>query len=321
MAGESIQAGAFQRPGGKPFGLERVERTKGRGDFMTWCMRLVIAALPLGIGAQAQAVPLSVNLAVTADDSNGRGIDADAALSPNEHFTLNASAGYSEGSKDTGDLRGTLIGAGASFHGDRGGISLNYDRFDDSSNYTAATIGARAWIDAGDFEIALLGRQRDMSVNLTLQLPLRLVTREVDFSAVGAGLQVTYAGDNFSAYAMALKYDYDDDFNNFLDLADSPLLDRRPRIEALLGSFLTQAQGAIDRQAGAGVERSFGRNSLALDFSTVHDAVLDGSSSSIALSFRRAQTAHLDWSVSAGMVDSEAYGDIAFAGFSVGLAN
>jgi hypothetical protein len=49
--------------------------------------------------------------------------------------------------------------------------------------------------------------------------------------------------------------------------------------------------------------------------------VLDGSSSSLALSFRRAQTAHVDWSVSAGMVDSEAYGDIAFAGFSVGLAN
>jgi len=287
---------------------------------MTSCTRFAIAAL-LCTGAQALAVPLSVNFAVTADDSNGRSIDADVALSPNEHFTLNAGAGFSEGSKDTGDLRGTLFGAGASFHGERGGISLHYDRFDDDSNYTAATIGARAWIDAGDFEIALLGRRRDSSVKLTLQVPARLVTREVDFSAVGAGFQVSYTGVHFSAYALGLKYDYDDDFSNFLDLANSPLLFRRPRIEALIGSFLTQAQGAIDRQAGVGVERSFGRNSLTLDFSSAHDAVLDGGSNSVALSFRRAQTAHLDWSVSAGLIDSEAFGSLVFAGFSVGLAN
>jgi hypothetical protein len=287
---------------------------------MTSCARFAIAALLLCIGARAPAVPLSVNFAATADDSNGRSFDADVALSPNEHLTLNAGAGYSDGS-DATDLRGALLDAGASWRGRRGGIALNYEYFDDSSNYTAATIGARAWIGAGDFEFALLGRRRDSSVKLTLQLPARLATREVDFSAVGAGLQVSYIGENFSAYAMAVKYDYDDAFNNFLDLAVSPRLFRRPRIEALLGSFLTQAQGAIDRQAGVGIERSFGRHSLALDFSTVHDAVLDAGSVSVALSFRRAQTAHMDWSVSGGMVDSEAFGTIAFAGFSVGLAN
>ena len=287
---------------------------------MTWCTRWAIAALLLSIGAQALAVPFSVNIAVTADDSNGRSIDADFALSPNEHVTLYAGAGYSGGS-DNANLSGALLNVGASLHGDRGGISLNYDRFDDSSNYNAATVGARAWIAVGDFELALLGRQRDMNVELTLALPLRTVRRELGFTATGGGLQLSFTHGDFNAYAMAIEYDYDDDFNNFLDLADSPLLDRRPRIEALLGSFLTQAQGAIDRQAGAGVEHSFGRNSLALDFSSVHDAVLDGSSSSIALSFRRAQSAHVDWSVSAGMVDSEAYGDVAFAGFSVGLAN
>jgi hypothetical protein len=287
---------------------------------MTWCTRFAIPALLLSIGAQALAVPFTVNLAVTADDANGRSFDADVALSPNKHFTLYAGAGYSGGS-DTTHLSGTLLNVGASLHGDRGGISLNYDRFDDDSNYTAATIGARAWIDVGDFELALLGRRRDMNVELTLALPLRTVRREVGFTATGGGLQLSFTHGDFNAYAMAVEYDYDDDFNNFLDLADSPLLDRRPRIEALLGSFLTQAQGAIDRQAGVGIERSFGRNSLALDFSSVHDAVLDSGSASVALSFRHAQTAHTDWSVSGGMVDSDAYGTIAFAGFSVGLAN
>ena len=288
---------------------------------MTWCRILAISALSLGLGAQAQAVPMNVNLAANADDSNGRGLDADIAVSPNEHLTLNASAGYSEGSKDTVGLRGTLLGAGASLHGGRGGISLDYDRFDDDSNYTAATIGARAWISLGDFELALLGRRRDMNVELTLTLPQRAVRRELDFTASGGGLQLSFTHGDFNAYAMAIEYDYDDDFTNFLDLVDSPLLDRRPRIEVLLGSFLTQAQGAIDRQAGLGVERGFGRNSLALDFSSVHDAVLDSGSTSVALSFRRAQSAHMDWSISAGMIDSDAYGTVAFAGFGVGLAN
>jgi hypothetical protein len=156
---------------------------------------------------------------------------------------------------------------------------------------------------------------------VTLDLPLRTVRREMEFSAVGAGLQVGFNRGNLNAYAMTIGYDYDEDFDDFLDLAGSPLLDRRPRVEALLGSFLTQAQGAIDQQTGAGVEYGVGRHSLALDLSYVHDAVLDASSVSVVLTFRRAQSAHLDWSVSTGLADSEAYGSVAFLGVMFGLAN
>jgi hypothetical protein len=285
------------------------------------CTRYVIAALLVCIGAQALAVPLSGNVAVTVDDAGGRSVDADFSISPNDHLTFSAGAGQSNGTDETAELRGTLLNVGASLHGDRTGMSLSYDRFDDSSNYISATLGARAWLTAGDFEFALLGRQRDMGVELTLALPNRTLRREADFSAVGGGLQVTYARGNFTAYLMALEYEYDDDFNQFLDLVDSPQLEQRPRIEALLGSFLTQAQGAIDRQWGAGVERSFGRHALALDMAWVHDAIIDASSTSLALTYRHAQSAHIDWNVSGGMVDSDRYGNIAFLGVGLGLTN
>jgi hypothetical protein len=120
---------------------------------------------------------------------------------------------------------------------------------------------------------------------------------------------------------MALKYDYDDDFDNFIAIINSPQLAQRPIIEALVGSFITQAQGAIDRQAGAGVERAFGRHSLALDIASVHDAMLDSSSVSAAITWRYTQSAHVDWSVTGGMVDSDAYGQIGFLGVALGLTH
>lgn len=285
------------------------------------CARLAVAAVAALACSPAMAMPANLDLSANTDDGGGRSYAADVSLSPTEHFTVTAGAGHSQGGDDTGDIAGTLWNAGVSLHGERGGVSLRADSFDDSSNYTARTLGARAWLGAGDFEIALLGRRRDIDVQVTLALPLRTIRRDVEFSALGAGLEVTWTRGRISAYASGLVYDYDDDFDRFIELSRSPQLARRPRIEALVGSFLTQAQGAIDRQAGAGIERSFGRQSLALDVSHVHDAILDAGSVSVAVTWRLARTARLDWSVSGGVVDSDAYGDVAFIGVGLGIGN
>jgi len=285
------------------------------------CTRFVIAALLGCATAQTQAVPMRADLSVTTDESSGRSFDADFSVSPNEHLTFNLGAGHSSGSDQTADLSGTLLNAGVSLHGERAGIALAYDRFDDSSNYRSATLGARGWVAAGDFEFALLARRRDLSVRLTLALPNRTLTRDVDFAALGGGLQVSFARGNFSAYAMAVQYDYDDDFDRFVELTQSPQLALRPRIEALLGSFITQAQGAIDRQSGVGIEQIFGRHALGLDVSSVHDAITDSGSVSVALTWRYTQSARFDVSVTGGMVDSDQYGDIGFLGVAVGVGN
>jgi hypothetical protein len=285
-----------------------------------WRTRYALAAL-LIVCARSQAMPVSADFAANTDDAGGRSLSADVSLSPGRHVTLTAGAGHSSGSDETADLSGTVLDAGLSLHGERGGVSFSGDSFDDSSNYRARTLGARAWLAAGDFEIALLGRHRDLSVELTLALPLRTVTRDADFSALGGGLELSWARGNFSAWISGVVYDYDDDFDRFIELANSPELARRPRIEALVGTFVTQAQGAIDRQFGAGVERTFGRHSLALDVSSVHDAILDAGSVSFALTWRYAQSAHLDWSVSGGLVDSDTVGDIGFVGVGLGIGN
>jgi hypothetical protein len=285
------------------------------------CSRWVMAALLATMGATARAVPMNGAFTASTDDTGGLSVGGDFSFSPGEHVTLSVGAGHSSGGDETADISGTLFDAGLSLHGERGGISLQADSFDDSSNYQSRTLGARAWLAAGDFEIALLGKHRDLSVELTLALPLRTVRRDADFSALGGGLELSYARGNLNAYLSGVVYDYDDAFDRFIALAGSPQLDSRPRIEALVGTFLTQAQGAIDRQYGAGVERAFGRHSLALDVASVHDAILDAGSVSLALTWRYARSARLDWSVTGGLVDSDSYGDISFVSVGLGISN
>ena len=119
-------------------------------------------------------------------------------------MSFNAGAGHSEGSDETADLTGTLLSAGICCTGSAAASRSATIPSTTATNYRSATIAGRAWWSVGDFEFALLGRQRDHSVALTLELPLRTVRREVDFSALGAGLQVSFARGDFNAYAMGL---------------------------------------------------------------------------------------------------------------------
>src|SRR5688572_13982914 len=282
---------------------------------------LAACAIWLCAAGGARALDLGASFTVSADDTGGYGVDADFLLSPTENLTLRAAAGYSTGPDEVGDLAGTVFGAGASLHSEHLGIALDYDRFDDPTSYRVSTLGARGWFDVGDLRVSLLGRQRDMGVELTLELPLRTLRRSVEFSALGAGLELMYTHGDFGAYLMALDYEYDDEFDRFLAIDDGPLAERRPRIEAMLGSFITQAQGAIDSQAAAGVQYSFDRHTLAVDVSTVHDAIIDESSTSVMLTWHRVHSARLDWSISAGLIDSISLGNVGFMAVSLGFSN
>jgi len=278
----------------------------------------VAAMLACGV---VNAVQLDANVGVTVDADGGSGVDADFGISPNEYLSFNLGAGQATGPDQTGNLSGTTLGAGAMLYDDRKGLALDYDRFEDPTNYRVATLGARGWFEIGDVRVTLLARQREMGVELRLDLPRQTLRRELEFSALGAGAQLSYTHDAFSIYGMALAYDYDDDFQRFLDLPNSPLVERRPRIEAFYGSFILQAQGAIDRQAALGGEYSIGRHSLALDLVRLHDAVADASSTSMALTWHYFRSSHLDWSVTAGMVDSAIASDLAFLSLALGLHN
>jgi len=282
--------------------------------------RPVAVALTLFASANSHALPMGAHVAATVEEHGGNGVDLDFFISPTRHLTLRAGAGHATSSDASGSLAGTVLNAGLALDRERFGVSLDYDHFGDASNYQVGTLGARAWFEAGDLQFALLARKRDMAVTLRLELPRQTLSREIEFGAVGLGAQVSYFHGRFSAYGMALAYDYDDDFEEFMEI-DGPRLERRPRLEALLNSFVLQTQGAIDRQAAAGCEYSLGRHALALDVSTLHDAVLDADSTSFGVTWRYVNSSRMDWGVTAGIIDGEVSDDVAFLSVMLGISN
>jgi len=281
----------------------------------------VVSLAAMLVCGAARAVQLDASIGVTADADGGSGLDVDFGISPTEHLSFNLGAGHATGPDQSGNMSGTTLGAGVAWNEERFGAALDYGRFDDPTNYGTETLGARGWFEIGDLRFTLLARHRDMDITFRLDLPRQTLRREMGFAAFGAGAQLSYTAADFSFYGMALRYDYDDDFQRFLDLPNTPLAERRPRIEALYGSFILQAQGAIDRQMGLGGEYTFGRHSLALDFVRLHDAVADAGSTSLAFTWHWFQSSRLDWSVTAGMVDSAIVNDMAFLSVALGLHN
>jgi hypothetical protein len=304
----------------------RAGQSMGRAGVEGEIVKRPLSRLAAGIAAlflcgAAYAVALDVNVGVTVDADGGRGIDLDLGASPTQHLSFNLGAGYATGTDTYGSLGGTTLAGGAALHSDHLGLALDYDQFDAPANYHVATVGARGWFELGDLRVTLLARSRDSGVELRLDLPRRTLRREMHFSALGAGVQLAYSHDNLSVYGMTLRYEYDDDFTRFLALPNGPLAERRPRIEALYGSFILQAQGAIDRQFALGSEFTFGNQALAIDLARLHDAVADANSTSVALTWRYLRSAHYDWSVTAGMVDSAVINHVAFLSLAFGLHN
>lgn len=283
--------------------------------------RPVATVLALLVSTSGHALPMGAHLAATLEEHGGNGFDLDFYISPTEHLTLGAGAGHATSSDASGSLAGTVLNVGLALDQDRFGVSLDYDHFGDSSNYQVGTLGARAWFEAGDLRFALLARKRDMAVTLRLDLPRQTLSREIEFGAFGVGGQVSYLHGRFSAYGMALAYEYDDDFERFLQIDDGPRTERRPRLEALLNSFVLQTQGAIDRQAAAGCEFSMGRHALAFDVSSLHDAVLDADSTSFGITWRYAKSSRMDWGVTAGIIDGDVSDDVGFLGVMLGINN
>jgi hypothetical protein len=281
----------------------------------------LISALACGSAPVFAAVKVDASLAATVDDSDGRGIDADLGVAPGEHFNFNVGVGHFSASDETSDVTGTTWRLGAGVHGSRAGAALSYDNFEDGSNYRSATLGARAWFEAGDLTLSVIGRHRQHEIAFDWQLPQRVVRREMDFTATGFGFEASYSIGNWSGYLGAIAYEFDDSFEDFVNFARSPQVVRRPRVEALVANFITLTQGAIDREARVGVERAFGRHSVALDATQVRDAITEEDSVSVALTWSFAQSARLDWSLSGGFVDSDSLGNIAFAGVALGVSN
>ncbi|MEO8063693.1 MAG: hypothetical protein ABI821_13195 [Pseudomonadota bacterium] len=147
-------------------------------------------------------MPPNAGFSATIDGAWGHSIVADFTLVPTAGLSFNLRGGQSPGA------------------------ALSYGRFADASNYLSGTPGGRRSIAAGNFEVLPLGRRRDMSADTDTRSAEPYVERHVEpqlgFLRRGWRPAAHFQPGNLSVYTMGVRYGYDDDFDDFLALAQSP---------------------------------------------------------------------------------------------------
>lgn len=278
-------------------------------------------ALAASATDDAGAGRFSATVAGFVDDADGTSLDLDLGWQPAEWLDLNAGFGNAESSSDLADLSGDSVRAGIDVHGRALGARLDWRNWRDDGQFESDTLGAELYWNAGGWSVGLLLEQRDFTVDYTVTLLNRVVARSVDFEGTGIGAQATWSGERWNGYLRGVGYDYDDTLDRVLAAAQSPNLARFPRIQALVGSLLTRSAGAIDHDFGAGIERSFQRSGLRLDFAMTRDAISGADSRSISVGWRYALSPRFDLDATLGQSDSDDLDGVGFAGLALTFRN
>lgn len=286
--------------------------------------RFVVAALlplsgpPLAVAADAGA--FNATVATFIDDADGVSTDLDLYWEPTDWLGLSAGIGQAESSSQLADLDGDALRAGVDVRGDSLGGRLNWRRWQDSGQFESDSLGGELyWRTGSGWQFGLIAEQRDFSVDYTVTVLNRPVTRRVEFDGQGFGAQVSWYGEAWGGYLRGVSYDYGDTLARVRAAAQTPNLGRFPRIQALVASLLTRTAGAIDHDLSAGIERSFQRSGLRLDVSTTRDTLSAAESRTLSLSYRYALTPRFELEGTLGTADSDDLDSVGFAGLALSL--
>lgn len=286
-----------------------------------WALVPAFVVASLGPDHASAAPSYGVAIGALVDDQSSRNFDLDATFDPNEHWTLSAGFGQSDSSSDLSDLTGTSFRAGFDAHGERFGFGASFEQWEDSGSFTSQTLHARASLRAGDFEFGLVGADRSFDVDYTITLPNRSVDRTFSVDGTGFGADLSYDTERWGLYASAVFYDYGDRFDQLVTLAQSGQVTRFPRVTALVGSLLTQAQGPLDHELGAGVSHQFQRTSLSLDWTGIEDAISGATGDSVSATFGWTATPRMSLEFTAGVSSVQGFEDTTFGGVAFLLRN
>jgi hypothetical protein len=258
-------------------------------------------------------------LSAFADDAENTSFDLDARLAPTEHIALSAGIGRSETDGRFTQFRGDAWRAAVELRNERFSGRLGYSEWRDSNRYESRTPQLALAARVGDVELSLLAERRDIDIGYTVQLLLRDLERVFSFDGTGYGAGLAWTGTTWSAYGRALTYEYDESLDELIALAQRPDLRFLPRISSLVGSVLVLSQGALDWQAGAGVQRTFARSALSVDALAVRDAVEGADGRSISLTYAWSATRRLDLELTGGLNDTDGFDQSVFGGIAVVL--
>lgn len=200
------------------------------------------------------------------------------------------------------------------------GVRAAYSQWKDSSDYESRTPRLTFYVTVGELQFALIGEQRQFDIGYTVRTASAPSDRSFNFDGTGFGGSINWLGPRWGAYVEAVGYDYGSDLERLVLVANSPLIERFPAIQSLVG-ILVQAETALDYQALAGVQRQFGRSTLAFDLHAIKGAIDGAEGRGVSASLQVAATRRLDLELTIGVNDSDGFATTVFGGLAITLHN
>lgn len=274
----------------------------------------VVAAL-LGCGTVQAA---SVTVATLADAEDGLSYGVNTSFNPVADWSVGAGVEQSESNIGGSDFSGTAFRISTSVDMGAFTVGASARRWKDSSQVKSTTLMAQlGWMADNGLSLTALLEDRDMTVEYTTRVLGTPRPAQVDFKGTGYGAEVAWFGDEWNLGVRYLDYDYGHSVDRVRTAFESGNTERFPLLDSLLGSIVTRAAGAPDRQFSATVGRRFENWSLQGDGALQRDALTHDKVKSLSSTLGYGITSTLWIDVTAGISDSEASDSMIFGGLAL----
>lgn len=278
------------------------------------CVVALCAITMHGVSANAASVTLST----LADTEEGLSYGVSGQFSPTEHWSVGAGVEQSETQLGGADFSGTALrlSTDVSLGGFMAGASVR--RWKDSSQVKSTTVLAElGWMAENGLSLSVLLDDRNVTVQYTTTVLGETRSASIDFNGTGYGADISFYGADWILGARYLDYDYGRSVTRVRAAIESTSTERFPRVDSLLGSIVTRASGAPDRQFLATVGRSFGNSSLQVDWTLQRDALTHEKVKSVSGTWGYGISASLWLDTTAGVSDVAGGDSLVFGGLAL----
>jgi hypothetical protein len=259
-------------------------------------MRTLLPGLLLSAMGSVPVHAASLTIAGLVDGADGQSLNVTGRTSVTDAWLVSASAGHGESTLDGDRFSGNSVGASTDVQLGDFFANATFNRWKDSGQLTATTWrGALGWMSASGLSLSALVADRGLDVTYSATVLGQMRQRKVSFDGTGFGAESAWFGEQWTASASFLDYDYGHSVQRVRNILDASDTIRFPRIAQLVGSMATRAASAADQELGLSIGRQFARSSLSGDWQMQRDALTGEKSHSLGL------TLGLEWGRRVGL--------------------
>jgi hypothetical protein len=278
----------------------------------------LLMVLPGALGAQGvtgpavrdPSMPWMLMLAALVDEDSYENLLAGFHIGLGDETWLSLSAGSSRAPSTDTEVRAGLFTAGIEHDFGPVGLALTAERWGDEDDLETEDWRGEIFVAEDRFRIALLLEQRDIDIHFAgAGGPFFTGPRRADIAADGIGVGGRLGvAPLWRLYGSWMEYDYPPGLR---------LIPRADSLNLLSTSAVTLAYSLVDEYSRLGIERTFGRKLVNLDFGSDRSAIDGARLESVSAAVLWPVGRRMDLEVHLGTSRTEGYESALYGGFSL----